>query len=89
MADRILEQMNELKQTDALRRELVANISTTCAHRSRPCRGTRNAAPEGLEQLSGDEQRNYLEIVLEADRQLSELVARLFDLAKLDPGRSS
>jgi two-component system OmpR family sensor kinase len=87
MADRILEQMNELKQTDALRRELVANIS----HDLRTPIATLQGYLETLHlkgsSLSGDEQRNYLEIALKQTEQLSALVARLFDLAKLDSGQ--
>ena len=87
MADRILEQMNELKQTDAMRRELVANIS----HDLRTPIATLQGYLETLHlkgsSLSGDEQRNYLEIALKQTEQLSALVARLFDLAKLDSGQ--
>jgi len=87
MADRILEQMSALKQTDALRRELVANIS----HDLRTPIATLQGYLETLHlkgtSLSGDEQRNYLEIALKQTEQLSALVSRLFDLAKLDSGQ--
>src|SRR4029079_10258814 len=39
------------------------------------------------EQLSPEEQRSYLEVALKQTEQLSGLVMRLFDLAKLDSGQ--
>jgi two-component system, OmpR family, sensor kinase len=87
MSDRILEQMSALRQTDAMRRELVANIS----HDLRTPIATLQGYLETLHlkgaTLSGDEQRNYLEIALKQTEQLSGLVNRLFELAKLDSGQ--
>lgn len=87
MADRILEQMSALKQTDAMRRELVANIS----HDLRTPIATLQGYLETLHlkggTLSGEEQRNYLGIALKQTEQLSRLVSRLFELAKLDSGQ--
>ncbi|MGZ8262957.1 MAG: histidine kinase dimerization/phospho-acceptor domain-containing protein, partial [Burkholderiales bacterium] len=87
MADRILEQMSALRQTDAMRRELVANIS----HDLRTPIATLQGYLETLhlkgDTLGTDEQRTYLEIALKQTEQLSRLVSRLFDLAKLDSGQ--
>lgn len=87
MADRMLAQMTALQNTDAMRRELVANIS----HDLRTPLASLQGYLETLHLKGGSlppqEQRGYLEIALKQTEQLSGLVARLFDLAKLDSGQ--
>ncbi|HYC44330.1 MAG TPA: HAMP domain-containing sensor histidine kinase [Burkholderiales bacterium] len=87
MTDRILDQMAELRQTDALRREFVANIS----HDLRTPLATLQGYLETLNlkrgRLAPEEERVYLQTALRQTEQLSVLVARLFDLARLDSER--
>jgi signal transduction histidine kinase len=84
MADRILDQMAALRQTDATRREFVANIS----HDLRTPLATLQGYLETLNlkhgKLAPEEERTYLQTALRQTEQLSVLVARLFDLARLD-----
>ena len=87
MADRILDQMSALKQTDAMRRELVANISHDLRTPLASLQGYLETLQLKRNELSDAEQRNYLDIALKQTEQLSRLIERLFDLAKLDSGQ--
>lgn len=88
MADRILEQMRTLRQTDATRRELVANISHDLRTPLASLQGYLETLHLKRNQLSAEEQRNYVEIALRQSAQLSHLVGELFDLARLDSGQT-
>ena len=86
MADRILEQMSALRQTDAMRRELVANIS----HDLRTPLASLQGYLETLHLKGASFARGTAHLprdALKQTEQLSGLVKRLFDLAKLDSGQ--
>jgi two-component system, OmpR family, sensor kinase len=87
MADRILAQMSALQNTDAVRRELIANISHDLRTPLASLQGYLETLHLKSATLPDEERRNYLEIALKQTEQLSVLVARLFDLAKLDSGQ--
>ena len=89
MADRILAQMSALQQTDAMRRELVANISHDLRTPLASLQGYLETLHLKRDQLTSEEQRSYLATALKQTEQLSGLVSRLFDLAKLDSGQIS
>lgn len=84
MADRLLAQMEELKRTDAMRRELIANIS----HDLRTPLATLQGYLETLQfkgaRLAAEQKSTYLAVALKQSEQLSKLVSKLFELAKLD-----
>jgi len=84
MAARINQHMHDLKKTDTLRRELVANVS----HDLRTPLATLQGYIETLllkeESLSGQERQNYLKIAIRHCDHLNKLVSELFELAKLD-----
>jgi signal transduction histidine kinase len=84
MAGRIQEQMEELRRSDALRRDLIANVS----HDLRTPLATLQGYIETLlikqGSLTDKEQRNYLEIAIKHCERLSKLVGELLELAKLD-----
>jgi signal transduction histidine kinase len=84
MTERINMQMERLEQSDAMRRELVANVS----HDLRTPLATMRGYIETLllkdESLSGEERRNYLKIAISHCERLSTLIADLFELAKLE-----
>lgn len=84
MSARIEEQMESLKRSDTLRRELVANIS----HDLRTPLATLQGYIETLlikdSSLSTEERLNYLDIGIRHCKRLSSLVSDLFELAKLD-----
>ena len=82
MAARIAEQVNRLKESDRLRRELVANVSHDLRTPLTALQGYLETLQ--LEDLSEEEKRRYLDIAAKHSTQLSDLVAELFELAKLE-----
>jgi signal transduction histidine kinase len=87
MADRLAAQVEQLQQTDRLRRELVANVS----HDLRSPLASIQGYLETL-QLKGDalppaRRRHYLDGALAQAHRLGSLVGQLFELSKLDAGQ--
>jgi signal transduction histidine kinase len=88
MADRILDQMAALQQTDAMRREFLANISHDLRTPLASLQGYLETLHFKHAELAPEERRAYLETALKQTEQLSRLVGRLFDLAKLDSAQA-
>jgi signal transduction histidine kinase len=84
MAGRIRQQVQRLQQTDALRRELVANVSHDLRTPLTSLQGYLETLLLKEGQLSAQEQRSYLEIATRQSERLGKLVGELFELAKLD-----
>ena len=86
MEAQIQDQMNKLRQTDQLRRELVANVS----HDLRTPLSTLQGYIETLllkeADLSTDERREYLKTAIRHCVRLGTLVSELLELAKLESG---
>ena len=82
MAARIAEQVNRLKESDRLRRELVANVSHDLRTPLTALQGYLETLQ--LEDLSDEEKRRYLGIAARHSAHLSTLVGELFELAKLE-----
>ena len=84
MAERIEKQMEELRKSDTLRRELIANVS----HDLRTPLATLQGYIETIlikeNRLTGEERNQYLRIAIRHCKRLSKLVSELLDLAKLD-----
>ena len=84
LVDRIQNQMDNLKQADTLRRELVANVS----HDLRTPLATLQGYIETLllknKRLGEKDRKHHLEIAIQHCQRLSNLVDELFELAKLD-----
>ena len=84
MAQHIESQMEEIQNSDTLRRELIANVS----HDLRTPIATLQGYVETLlikeKTLSTEERNAYLHTVNKHCERLSKLVEDLFDLAKLD-----
>ncbi len=84
MALKIHQQLEDLKTTDHLRRELVANVS----HDLRTPLATLQGYIETLlikeSTLNKDDRRSYLKIAIKHCSRLNKLVAELFELARLD-----
>jgi len=84
MEERMLQQVQLLRQTDQLRRELIANVSHDLRTPLASIQGyletmTMNAA------TLGDEQRqHYLAVASKNARRLATLVEELFELARLE-----
>ncbi|MCG6968654.1 MAG: HAMP domain-containing histidine kinase [Gammaproteobacteria bacterium] len=84
MAERIEQQMNELKQNDAKRRELIANVSHDLRTPLTSLHGYIETLLMKESQLSEEERRDYLKTAANHSQQLSRLIDELFELAKLD-----
>lgn len=84
MALKIHHQLNDLKSTDHLRRELVANVS----HDLRTPLATLQGYIETLlikePTLTEGDRRSYLQTAIKHCTRLNKLVAELFELARLD-----
>ncbi len=87
MTLRIEDQMEELKESDKVRRELVANVS----HDLRTPLATLQGYIETLlikeNQYTREERQEYLEIAIKHCRRLNHLVSELLELAKLEAAR--
>jgi signal transduction histidine kinase len=84
MADRIATQMDELKRTDDLRRELVANVSHDLRSPLASIQGYVETILMKDVQLVPAERARYLGIIHTTATRLSHLVHELFELSKLD-----
>ena len=84
MATRIEDQMEKLRESDSMRRDLIANVS----HDLRTPLATLQGYIETLllkeENLTDSERRSHLEVAIKHCDRLSKLVDNLFELAKLD-----
>lgn len=87
MAKRINAQIEELQQTDNLRRELVANVSHDLRTPLAALQGYLETLLVKSETLSGDQQREFLQQAYRQSQGLGKLVDALFELAKLDSGQ--
>ncbi|MBI4189017.1 MAG: HAMP domain-containing histidine kinase [Betaproteobacteria bacterium] len=87
MADRIMAQMRELQHNDALRSELIANISHDLRTPLAALQGYLETLQVKGSTLSAEEKSNYLGIALKQSQQLGRLTGKLFELAKFDAGQ--
>ncbi len=86
MAEQIIAQVRALKRTDALRRELVANVSHDLRTPIASLQGYLETLRMKEAELSEEDRRQYLDIAVRHGERLGTLVAELFELAKLDAG---
>lgn len=84
MADTIVANVEDLKQTDRLRRELIANVSHDLRNPLAALQGYLETIMMKGDALSPDERQRYMETVLKNTRSLNTLVGELFELSKLD-----
>tara|TARA_R110002020_G_scaffold455041_1_gene671048 strand:+ start:2152 stop:3600 length:1449 start_codon:yes stop_codon:yes gene_type:complete len=87
MADRILDNIEELKKVDSLRRELIANVSHDLRNPLAIINGYIETLQMKGESLSTEERDNYLKIIGNSTDKLTKLVTDLFDLSKLESGQ--
>ena len=84
MADRIQQQMEALKQNDAKRRELIANVSHDLRTPLTSLHGYIETLLMKESDLTEEERRDYLKTAANHSEQLNRLIDELFELAKLD-----
>ncbi len=84
MADTILQNIEELKEVDELRRELIANVSHDLRSPMSVIQGYIETMMMKGEQLTAEDQKKYLEIIFKSSEKLNKLVGDLFELSKLE-----
>lgn len=84
MAARIRVQIEELKEMDRLRRELVANVSHDLRTPLTHLEGYLETLLLKKDSLSDTERREYIEIALQQSKRLDRLVTDLLELARLE-----
>jgi two-component system, OmpR family, sensor kinase len=84
MADRMIQQLRELRNADAMRRDLIANVSHDLRTPLASLRGYIDTLILKRDSLTDDERRSYLETAARQSERLGKLVGDLFDLAKFD-----
>lgn len=84
MAVRIREQVERLKETDRLRRELVSNVSHDLRTPLASMQGYIETLLIKNGELSDQEREHCLKVARKNTQRLSELIGDLFELSKLD-----
>ena len=84
MAARIEDQVDQLQQADAARRELIANVSHDLRTPLATLRGYIETLLLKDDSLGSIERRSYLKTAVKHCDRLSKLVSELLELAKLD-----
>jgi len=86
MADTIVENMEEIKKTDKLRRELIANVSHDLRSPLASIQGYLETIQLRGDKISKAEYKEYIATVLGNTRKLNKMIDDLFELSKLDAG---
>jgi len=89
MAGRIVEQFQELKQQDAMRRDLVAQVSHDLRTPLAALHGYLETLKLKEHSLTAEERASYFDIVLHQSEHLTRLVEELFELTKLEAREAS
>ncbi len=84
MADTILHNIEELKEIDVLRRDLIANVSHDLRSPMAVIHGYIETLALKEDQLSKIERQEYLDIILKSSEKLKRLVSDLFELSRLE-----
>jgi signal transduction histidine kinase len=84
MADTIAASLEKLKQTDSLRRELIANVSHDLRSPLTSIQGYVETLLMKLDSLGSAQTREYLQVVLSDATKLNEMVHELFELSKYE-----
>lgn len=84
MRERLQAQMVELRQQDELRRELVANVSHDLRTPLTSMQGYLETLVRMDNELSREEQRQYLDVAVRQSHKVSRLARQLFELARLE-----
>lgn len=84
MEERILQQVQKLRQTDQLRRELIANVSHDLRTPLATMQGYLETMALKADSITAEEREQYLAIAAKHTTRLNRLVEELFELARLE-----
>ena len=84
MADTIVQNMQDLKTMDNLRRELVANVSHDLRTPLATIHGYSETILMKSDSMSDEERKEHLQTILNSAERLKKLVEELFELSKLE-----
>ncbi len=84
MADTIVENIEEIKSVDVLRRELVANVSHDLRTPLTVMQGYIETLQIKKDNLNEVQNKEYLDIIKKSIKQLTQLVSQLFEYSKLE-----
>ncbi len=84
MADTLVANMEEIKQIDKLRRELVANVSHDLRSPLASIQGYLETILDKEPEIAPEERSKYYQIVLRNTKKLGKLIEELFELSKFD-----
>lgn len=87
MAATIERQMDDLKGLDKLRKELIANVSHDLRTPIAAVQGYAETLLLKEHELTADERRAHLGVIMQSTRRLKDLVDDLFTLSKLESGQ--
>ncbi|MBL1294117.1 MAG: ATP-binding protein [Thiotrichales bacterium] len=86
LAKRVITQLQKLRETDAHRRDMVANISHDLRTPLASMQGYLETLLLKDGKLEPEKQREYIAIALRHSHRLGKLIKDLFELARLDSG---
>lgn len=84
MSNRIIQQMNRIREVDKLRRELVSNVSHDLRTPLTSLHGYLETLALKGEEMTPEEQKRYLMTAIKHSEGLKRLISELFELTKLD-----
>ena len=84
MSQRIADQIEQLRQADAARRDMIANISHDLRTPLASLQGYLETLLIKEDSFSAEEKREYLQLAARHGERLSRLIAELFELTMLD-----
>ena len=84
MADTIVEQMEEVKSVERLRRELIANVSHDLRTPLAAIQGYAETLLMKHDSLEEDKRRRFTQTILTGTERMKRLVDQLFELSKLE-----
>jgi signal transduction histidine kinase len=88
MADTLAKNLEELKMAEALRRELIANVSHDLRTPIAAIQGYAETLMMKTESLTKADSERYTGIILQSSEKLRKLVDELFELSKLEASQS-
>lgn len=84
MADTLLQNIDQLKQVDHLRKELIANVSHDLRTPLSVIHGYVETLSIKMDELDAEQKDRYLNIIMKSTDRLKKLVADLFQLSQLE-----